>query len=236
MEWRAGYLDMILVPLGITLCSVYHVWLWRVIKSRPHTTDVGVNSAAQRRWAVAMIEENGKKHMVVVQSIRNAIMASTLMATTSILLCTGLAAILSSTYSVKKPLNSSLYGAHQDFMIYLKFVTLLFVFLLTFICYTLSIRIMNQACFLINIPNIGDEHERDPAITVGYICDTLNKGFLLHGVGNRLFYAAIPLLLWMLGPSLVFCCYLIMLPMFYATDIVRASDAEEEPRKIYTGV
>ncbi|KAH0705121.1 hypothetical protein KY290_009815 [Solanum tuberosum] len=39
-------------------------------------------------------------------------MGATLMATTSILLCSGLAAVISSTYSVKQPLNDAIYGAH----------------------------------------------------------------------------------------------------------------------------
>ncbi|KAJ6838873.1 uncharacterized protein M6B38_319525 [Iris pallida] len=67
-------------------------------------------------------------------------MGSTLMATTSILLCSGLAAVISSTYSVKQPINDSVFGAHGEFMVALKYVTLLVVFLFAFLCYSLSIR------------------------------------------------------------------------------------------------
>ena len=79
-------------------------------------------------------------------------MGATLMATASILLCSGLAALISSTYSVKKPLNDAVYGAHGEFMVALKYVTLLTIFLFSFFCYSLSIRFINQVNILINTP------------------------------------------------------------------------------------
>lgn len=192
-----------------------------------------------------MMKENGKKYMLVVQTIRNAIMASTLMATASVLLSTGLAAITSSTYSVKKPLEGSLYGGHGEFMVALKYVAPLFIFLLTFLCHTLSIRLMNQAGFLINIPtrDANESHEASLAVTMDYVCNLFEKGFLLHIVGNRLCYAAIPMLLWIFGPCLVFLCYVIMVPIMYNTDIVHMEEmgifgkkAEANDEKIYMGV
>ena len=141
-------------------------------------------------------------------------MGCTLMATTSILLCTGLAAVLSSTYSIKKPLNDAVYGAHGEFMLALKYVTLLTLFLFSFFCHSLSIRFINQVNILINIPAGAT------AVTPDYISDLLDKGFLLNTVGNRLFYGALPLLLWIFGPVLVFVCSVSMVPVLYNLDIV----------------
>lgn len=164
-------------------------------------------------------QDNEKKNILAVQSLRNTIMGCTLMATTSILLCTGLAAVLSSTYSIKKPLNDAVYGAHGDFMVALKYVTLLTLFLFSFFCHSLSIRFINQVNILINIPPGA------AAVTSDYISDLLDKGFILNTVGNRLFYAALPMLLWIFGPVLVFVCSLSMLPVLYNLDVVCCSDA-----------
>lgn len=145
-------------------------------------------------------------------------MGATLMATTSILLCSGLAAIISSTYSVKKPLEDTVYGGHGEFMVSLKYVTLLSIFLFSFFCHSLSIRFINQVNILINIP-------QDPLsfVTPEYVNEILEKGFLLNTVGNRLFYAALPLLLWIFGPVLVFLCELTMVPVLYNLDFVVTS-------------
>ena len=139
------------------------------------------------------------------------------MATTSILLCAGLAAIISSTYSIKKPLNDTVYGAHGEFMVALKYVTLLMIFLFSFFCHTLSIRFLSQVSILICSP-IDDSS----VLTPEYLCELLERGSVLNTVGNRLFYTALPLLLWIFGPVLVFLSWVTMVPVLYNLDFVCA--------------
>ncbi|KAG6504813.1 uncharacterized protein LOC121985565 [Zingiber officinale] len=214
MEWRKGYLDLVLVPLGLLLPLVYHLWLWYRVRSKPLHTIIGINSVGRRLWVEAMMKDNDKKNILAVQTIRNTIMGSTLMATTSILLSSGLAAVLSSTYSVKRPLYDSVFGAHGEFMVALKYVSLLVVFVFAFLCHSLSIRFVNQANFLINVPL------SDSLVTVAYVADLLEKGFALNTVGNRLFYAALPLLLWIFGPLPVVFSSLTMVLILYNLDVV----------------
>ncbi|KAJ8766100.1 hypothetical protein K2173_020616 [Erythroxylum novogranatense] len=215
MEWRKCYLDVMLVPLSFLITITYHAWLWHKVRVQPLTTIIGTNATGRRYWVSAMMKDNDKKNILAVQSLRNLIMGSTLMATTSILLSAGLAAIVSSTYSVKKPLNDSVYGAHGEFMVALKYVTLLSIFLFSFFCHSLSIRFVNQVNILINTPP-------DPMsiVTPEYVSELLEKGFLLNTVGNRLFYAAMPLMLWIFGPVLVFLCSVTMVPVLYNLDFV----------------
>ena len=142
-------------------------------------------------------------------------MGSTLMATTSILLSAGLAAVISSTYSIKKPLSDAVYGAHSEFMVALKYVTLLTIFLFSFFCHTLSIRFLNQVSILICTPQ-----DVMSMVTPEYLTELLEKGTILNTVGNRLFYSALPLLLWIFGPVLVFLSSVAMLPVLYNLDFV----------------
>ncbi|KAG7024530.1 hypothetical protein SDJN02_13346 [Cucurbita argyrosperma subsp. argyrosperma] len=227
-EWRSCYLDIILVPLGFFMSAGYHAWLWHRVRTQPFTTLIGINTNARRFWIAAILQDNEKKNILAVQTLRNTIMGCTLMATTSILLCMGLAAVLSSTYSIKKPLNDAVYGAHGDFMLALKYVTLLTLFLFSFFCHSLSIRFINQANILINIPPGA------AAVTSGYISDLLDKGFILNTVGNRLFYAALPMLLWIFGPVLVFVCSVSMVPVLYNLDFV-CSDAIGKRKTLAAG-
>ncbi|GFQ03699.1 hypothetical protein PHJA_002513700 [Phtheirospermum japonicum] len=214
MEWRKCYLDVILVPLGFMICMGYHVWLWHKVRTQPFTTVIGTNARARRFWVSAIIKDNEKKNILAVQTLRNTIMGSTLMATTSILLCSALAAVISSTYSVKKPLNDAVYGAHGEFMVALKYVTLLFIFLFSFVCSSLSIRLFNQVTFLINSPPPpgGD--------TADYVADLLERGCGLSTVGNRLFYSGVPILMWIFGPGLVFVCSAAMVTVLYNLDFI----------------
>ncbi|KAG4207832.1 hypothetical protein ERO13_A03G094350v2 [Gossypium hirsutum] len=84
--------------------------------------------------------------------LRNTIKGSTLMATTSILICAGLVVVINSPYNVKWPLNGSIFRAHSEFMVSLKYITILSFFLFSFFCYSLSIRFINQLTSLLTLP------------------------------------------------------------------------------------
>ncbi|KAK6645842.1 hypothetical protein PHAVU_L001668 [Phaseolus vulgaris] len=215
MEWKKYYLDVVMVPLGFLVTIGYHVWLWHKVRTQPSSTIIGINTHGRRSWVPAMLKDIEKKNILAVQTLRNMIMGSTLMATTSILLSAGLAAVISSTYSVKKPLNDAVYGAHSEFMVALKYVTLLTIFLFSFFCHTLSIRFFNQLSILICTPQ-----DVMSLVTPQYLSDLLEKGTILSTVGNRLFYSALPLLLWIFGPVLVFLSSVAMLPVLYNLDFV----------------
>ncbi|CAL0299949.1 unnamed protein product [Lupinus luteus] len=222
MEWRKYYLDMILVPLGLFINIGYHVWLWHKVRTHPSSTIIGINAHGRRFWVPAMLKDIEKKNILAVQTLRNMIMGSTLMATTSILLSAGLAAVISSTYSIKKPLNDAVYGAHGEFMVALKYVTLLTLFIFSFFCHTLSIRFLNQVSILICTPQ-----DINSMMTTEYLTVLFEKGTILNTVGNRLFYSALPLVLWIFGPVLVFLCSAAMLPVLYNLDFVCESGKQK---------
>ncbi|KAH1097517.1 hypothetical protein J1N35_014438 [Gossypium stocksii] len=137
------------------------------------------------------------------------------MATTSILICAGLVVVINSTYNVKRPLNDSIFRAHSEFMVSLKYITILSFFLFSFFCYSLSIQFTNQVNILINSP-------QDPAsvITSKYVSKLLEKVFILNTVDSRLVYTALPLLLWIFGPFLIFLCYFTLIHVLYNLDLV----------------
>lgn len=171
------------------------------------------------------MQESEKKSVLAVQTLRNSIMGTTLMATTSILLCSALGALLSSTYSVKAPLQAmdSAAGDTSPLLLALKYVVLLLLFLFAFLCYSLSIRFINQVAFLINLVSLTqddvDRLDDGGGLSPEYVADLLEKSFLLNIIGNRIFYSALPLLLWIVGPVLVFLCSAVMLPILYNLDV-----------------
>ncbi|KAI3692334.1 hypothetical protein L6452_32148 [Arctium lappa] len=214
MEFHKSYLDLILIPVSFMISIGYHIWLWHKVRTQPLSTVIGVNAYGRRLWVSAIMKDNEKKNILAVQTIRNTIMGSTLMATTSILLCSGLAAVISSTYSVKKPLNDTIYGAHGEFMVSLKYVTLLVLFLFSFMCHSLSIRFISQVNYLINCP------QDSTVVTSTYVSELLEKSSTLNAIGNRFFYLALPIVLWIFGPVLVFLCSLTMVPVLYNLDFL----------------
>ncbi|KAE8801841.1 hypothetical protein D1007_22467 [Hordeum vulgare] len=228
MAWREGDLDLVLIPLGLFALIAYHMWLWHATRRCPLGSTIGVNAAARRIWVFCMMTDNDKKAVLVVQSIRNVLMGSTLVATTSVLFSTGVAAVLSSTYAIKQPINDATFGAHGEYVTALKFVALLTAFLLSFLCHTLAICSLNQATFLVNalsqlfvLPSDGSAFDsQHPPVTKDYIVKVLDRGFMLNFMGNRFFYGGIPLVLWIFGPVLACLSSMLIIPILYNMDMV----------------
>ncbi|KAK2972815.1 hypothetical protein RJ640_028343, partial [Escallonia rubra] len=79
-------LDYVLVPSGLALMVSYHIWLLYQILNHPTRTVVGINAINRGFWVRAMMEEAPKNGVLAVQTLRNNIMASTVLASTAITL------------------------------------------------------------------------------------------------------------------------------------------------------
>ncbi|KAL6533403.1 hypothetical protein OROMI_027515 [Orobanche minor] len=148
-EMEKKILDYVLVPVGLLVMVVYHMWLLRQISRRPATTVLGVNAANRRLWVRAMMEDTAKNGILAVQTLRNNIMASTLLATMSIMLSSVIAVLMSGGSGSHGPI----YGDNSKLGFSLKFFSIQLCFLSAFLMYVQSIRYYSHASMLINVPN-----------------------------------------------------------------------------------
>ncbi|MED6159189.1 hypothetical protein PIB30_039966 [Stylosanthes scabra] len=222
---------MVLVPLGLLINLSYHIWLWHRVRTQPFLTIFGIDVHGRSLWISSMIKDIEKKNIVAVQSIRNMIMGSSIMANTSILLCCGLGALISSNYTLKKPpiYSSSIYGAHGELAFILKYAILFTLFLFSFLFHTLSIRFFNQLTILISTPQQNDIINSNVTciVTIQYLNELMRKANILGILGNRVFHMGLPLLLWIFGPVMAFSCSLAMVVLFHKLDFVDRNNKEE---------
>ncbi|KZV28626.1 hypothetical protein F511_38346 [Dorcoceras hygrometricum] len=127
--------------------------------------------------------------------------------------------------SIKEPMN----GGHGEFMLALKFVAMMALLIFSFVFFSISIQIMGQVNFLVNCPVEEDS-------TPEYLTELLERGFSFNMVGNRLFYAAVPLLLWISGPLLVFLCCLAEVIVLYTSDFVLLEDRKVQAQVYGNGL
>ncbi|GLJ43214.1 hypothetical protein SUGI_0897090 [Cryptomeria japonica] len=218
MEWRKDFLDLIFVTLGILLSILYHAFLWYKVKNHPLKTVIGVNSIGRKLWVKGIMKDGEKNGVLAAQTLRNSIMESTLMATTSIILGCGMAAMISSTYSIKRPLNDTALGSQGDFILGIKYLLVLLFSLFSFLCHSLSICCKCEVGSLIATP--VKRHDLASMISSDYVCKVLERGFLFNIVGNRAFYGGFPLLFWVIGPLPVFLGSSLLVLVLYSTDFV----------------
>ncbi|KAM0051575.1 hypothetical protein Hdeb2414_s0007g00238141 [Helianthus debilis subsp. tardiflorus] len=90
-------IDYVLVPLGLGIMIAYHIWLVYTVFKHPRQTVMGLNSETRHQWVFSMMADPLKNGVLAVQTIRNNIMASTLLATTAITLSSIISVFVSST-------------------------------------------------------------------------------------------------------------------------------------------
>ncbi|XP_020701311.1 uncharacterized protein LOC110113189 [Dendrobium catenatum] len=211
MAWKRLYWDLTFVPLGIVISTVYHCWLLVMIKKHPQRTSIGVSNTGQSMWVAAMLKENDKKNVLAVQSLRNSLMGSSLVASSSFLICCGLLAFTSTISDKRELVLTNLNQVEVSH----KSAILILAFMAVFFLQTLSITYLNQLALAINTLVLPETR-----ITVEQLLMMLDKGILLSIIGNRLFFTAMPLVLWIYSPVLVFGSTCAVVAVLYITDIV----------------
>ncbi|KAA8540118.1 hypothetical protein F0562_026810 [Nyssa sinensis] len=132
-------LDYLLVPAGLLIMLAYHIWLLYRIVNHPTTTVVGINAINRRFWVLAMMEDVSKNGVLAVQTLRNNMMASTLLASTAIMLSSLIAVLM--TNGGGKRTTGFVYGDESQLGFSIKFFSILVCFLVAFLFDVQSIRI-----------------------------------------------------------------------------------------------
>ncbi|GMI83209.1 hypothetical protein like AT5G24600 [Hibiscus trionum] len=152
MSMEIKYLDCILVPLGILTMAVYHIWLLRRIIKHPTNTVIGVNAISRRFWVHSMMEDVGKNGVLAVQTLRNNIMASTVLASTAIMLSSLIALLMTSGAGTENSTAWFDIGNRSQREFSIKYFLILLCFMAVFLLNIQSIRYYSHASILINIP------------------------------------------------------------------------------------
>ncbi|XP_062030358.1 uncharacterized protein LOC133746201 isoform X2 [Rosa rugosa] len=182
-------LDSVLVAAGLFVLGIYHVWLFITVLHNPIRTVIGLNAYTRQQWVFSMMTDPLKNGVLIVQTLRNNIMASTLLSTAAITLCSVISVLVSSESS-----SDSTVSVH-----------------LVYSDYTPSLPSIN---FLGTVPTW-----KDKTGFIEYVAATLNRGYYFWALGLRAFYLSIPLFLWIFGPIPMFvsCCVLSIVLYFLDT-------------------
>ncbi|KAJ9167208.1 hypothetical protein P3X46_021874 [Hevea brasiliensis] len=203
-------LDYTLVPLGLAIMVAYHLWLFNRIMNHPSKTVIGVNTINRRFW-------NG---VLAVQTLRNNIMASTLLASTAIMLSSVIAVLMTSGTRGDRSAWIFEFGDASELGLSIKFFSILVCFLVAFLLNVQSIRYYSHASILINVPfkKLLPDHNHHH-LTAEYVARSVNRGSYFWSLGLRAFYFSFPLFLWIFGPIPMFLCCFVLVFMLYFLDV-----------------
>lgn len=188
------------------------------------------------------MQETSKNGVLAVQTLRNNIMASTLLASTAIMLSSLIAVLMTSGGWDKSELL--VFGDRSKLGFSIKFFSILVCFLVAFLLNVQSIRYYSHASMLINVPYkkmSSDQHYQE--ITAEYVARTVNRGSYFWSLGLRAFYFSFPLFLWIFGPIPMFFSCSVLVLMLYFLDVtlelgwnVSVSAAHEDQKDEEIGI
>lgn len=195
MVEAAVIVDPVLMGVTLLIYLTYHAYLARKIKKHPLETASGQVWISRVRWC----DEIMKRELLIegVQTIRNSIMSTSVLASTSLALSSVVVAFLASSASSLKLQESSLLKspAISDGW---RFFTVIVFFSCAFFCYMQSIRSGNHGSILLAIPM--NQKNNSYYVTSQYVAKVLNRGAMFFTIGTRFFYLAFLAVLWLFGP------------------------------------
>ena len=181
--------------------------------------------------------------VLAVQSLRNNIMASTLMASTAIMLSSVIAVLMTNSGGWPSRLEEGrvklVLGDGSELGLTIKFFAILACFLLAFFFEVQAVRFYSHSSILINVPIMpSSDLKLRQQISPEMVAKMLDKGNYFWSVGLRCFYVSFPLFLWLFGPVPMFVCCVCLVSLLHSLDMASpgeageagvGSNAEEEP-------
>lgn len=204
--------EIIILLITALILLIYHLHLFYKVRTSPMITSIGITNQLRRDWVQTVMEEN--RNILAVQTLRNWIMAASLLASTAILISLGIIGVAFRSDKLADLSNAlNLFGTQSETLWSVKLMILIVDFFVTFFNFTLAIRYYNHASFAINIPIA-----KDPIVTFESVSDIVNHGALHYMIGMRGFYLAVVFALWLFGPSWMLIGTIILVAVFYGLD------------------
>ncbi|EGC37274.1 hypothetical protein DICPUDRAFT_77060 [Dictyostelium purpureum] len=203
--------DIIFLSASFGFYTIYHLLLMIQVRRNPMNTVIGRNHHFRRLWTKQMVD--GKKDILAVQTLRNMVMSSTLLASTSITLVVLIINILVSQTITTILDKIRIIGAHNSEILIYKAFILIIIFLFSFLNFASSIRYVTHLAFLLNVSPFYEECSKD------YCNKSLINGSNHYTVGVRSFYFAMCIILWFFDPIFLMIGTIVILYWLYIGDI-----------------
>jgi uncharacterized membrane protein len=180
----------------VAVLGGYQLRLRRRSRQSPTRTVQGMNALARIAWVETAMNKGWD--VVSVQTLRNATMAATLMASTAVILILGIMNMLANADKIGPTLHIlNLTGTHESSIWVFKLMLILVDFFIAFFAFSLAVRGYNHTGFLINVPS--DNGNKTHGVTTNTVALHLNRAASYYTIGMRTYYYSVPLLLWLFG-------------------------------------
>ena len=182
--------------LFISCTLLYHAYYYSKVARLPRNIFKGKINIIRRTWVENMLKPG--QAITAVQSLRNIHMAASFLASSSIVFIGSIIYLIFNIEQTSGIVTGRGTIALPDYLLFVKLLTLMVMFLLSLLNFTLCIRLLNYLAILIGAsPETIEETMKMNA--VDYITKMFSTAGIHYTFGIRGFYYTIPLIGWFLG-------------------------------------
>ena len=209
------------VAISLMIVIGYEVYLFFIGDRAPFRIAQRTHVWMRQTWVRKMMGLTGVE-VVVIQTLRNSMMAASFMASTAVLTLMGMLTLSGIT---THPVHFSLLSLEdlKNHLHEFKLIMLALVFFASFFFNTMAVRFYTHAGYMISI-GVGKGDLQQKAIAIAY----LNRAGFQYSVGTKSFFYCFPVVAslfhtWFMVPATIFLVF-----MLYQFD--RSALAGTEPK------
>ncbi|MHB1186470.1 DUF599 domain-containing protein [Thiobacillus sp.] len=215
--------DFVAFAVSAAIVAAYYGFLNIKARTNPTYTIHGVNALARSLW-VEHIMRNASKDVMAVQTMRNFIMGSSLMASTAALLVVGTLTLSGQAENISQSWHAlSFKGSVATELWIIKVMFLLLDFIVAFFAFAMSVRLANHVVFMVNVP----EHDAHHTLSPRAVARRLHRAGNMFAIGMRAFFFAVPLVFWLFGPYFLLISSIGLVIALYHLDRSESDEALE---------
>ncbi|AGW13083.1 DUF599 domain-containing protein [Megalodesulfovibrio gigas] len=218
--------DLLCLLASAGLYGCYHLFLQCRLRRDPFYTMQAYTELARKAWVASVM--TGQKDLLAIQTLRNATMAATFLASTAIILAVGVLSMASQTGRLIQTWHvlTSIDTTAQSLFGF-KLLLLVVNLFGAFFSFSMSVRLYNHLGFLINTPS--DEAGRCQSME--FVALELNRAARHFHKGLRAYYFMMPLLFWLYGSAMLLLATAGMIAVMFWLDRTPRVRREARPRQ-----
>jgi uncharacterized membrane protein len=203
--------------------ALYELYIRWVTSRTPMKTARSAHAAIRSNWVKSVMSRRGTE-ILVVQTLRNSVMAASFMATTAVLALSA-TLTLAGVGSPKNELWQSARAGNSESIVFAaKLLLLAGSFFISFLFMAMAVRFFNHVAYLITSDAGLDESTRKQALAIAY----LNRAGHYYSYGLRAFFACIPFLAGLFSSFLMLPATLVLILILHWFDRVPSSEQDSQ--------
>ncbi|KAK9936451.1 hypothetical protein M0R45_013294 [Rubus argutus] len=221
MNFGKEYIDVVLVPAGLLIMLVYHLFLLFKYLNKPLSTSIGYENDDKRIWVRKILQGDDLRKSVktALTVISTSTSATIYLATISLTLCSVIGVWMANNTNNFFP-RELVYGNTSASIVSIKYICLLTCFLIGFSCFVQSARHFVHSNFLLSTPGATAKSDLD----VKKIERAVQRGSEFWSLGLRALYCALNFLLWFFGPIPMFGSSIVMVSILCCHDFKKSDN------------